>query len=66
MHDILFYPTKGQQEVEDKDGSYYNAMKEIIENDKEIHVSVKRYAWLLRIFNDWREGKIVKAYICST
>ena len=65
VHDILFYPTKSQHEVEDKDGTFYKAMKEIIENDKEIHIRVKRHAWLPRIFNDLREGKIVKAYICS-
>lgn len=65
VHDILFYPTNSQHEIEDKDGTYYNALKRIIENDEEIHVRVKRYAWLPRIFNDWREGKIVKDYIYS-
>ena len=33
--------------------------------DQEIHVRIKRYAWLPRLINDWREGKIVKDYICS-
>ena len=33
--------------------------------DQEIQICIKRYAWLPRIFNDWREGQIVKAYICS-
>lgn len=33
--------------------------------DQEIHVRIKRYAWLPRFINDWREGKIVKTYICS-
>lgn len=65
VHDILFYPSNSQHEIEDKNGTYYNALKEIVENDKEIHVQVKRYSGLPRIFNDWREGKIVKAYICS-
>lgn len=65
VHDILFYPSNSQHEIEDKEGTYYNALKEIIENDKEIHVRVKRYAWLPRIINDWRESKIVKDYICS-
>ena len=65
VHDILFYPTNSQHEVDDKNGTYYNALKRIIENDEEIHVQVKRYAWLPRFINDWREGKIVKAYICS-
>ena len=64
VHDILFYPTNSQHEIEDKDGTYYNALKGIIEDDTEIHLRVKRYAWLPRIFNDWQEGKIVKTYIC--
>ena len=65
VHDILFYPSDGQHEIEDKDGTYYNALKRIIENDEEIHVRVKRYAWLPRFINDWREGEIVKSYICT-
>jgi hypothetical protein len=65
VHDILFYPPDSQHEIEDKDGTYYNALKRIIENDEEIHVRVKRFAWLPRFINDWREGKIVKDYICS-
>ena len=65
VHDILFYPSNNQREVGDKDGTYYNALKNIIENDEEIHVRVKRFAWLPRFINDWREGKIVKDYICS-
>lgn len=65
VHDILFYPSNSQHEIEDKDGTYYNALKRIIENDEEIHVRVKRFAWLPRFINDWREGKIVKDYICS-
>ena len=65
VHDILFYPSDSQHEIEDKDGIYYNALKRIIENDEEIYVRVKRFAWLPRFINDWREGKIVKDYICS-
>ena len=65
VHDILFYSTNSQHEIEDKDGTYYNALKRIIENDEEIHVQVKRYSWLPRFINDCREGKIVKDYICS-
>lgn len=65
VHDILFYPSNNQREVDDKDGTYYNALKNIIENDNEIHVRIKRYVWLPRFINDWREDKIVKAYICS-
>ena len=65
VHDILFYLSNSQHEVEDKDGTYYKVLKEIIEHDEEIHVHVKRYAWLPLIFNDWREGRFVKAYICS-
>ena len=44
---------------------YYLALKGIVENDKEIHIRVKRHAWLPRSVNDWREGKIVRKYICS-
>ena len=62
VHDILFYPTNSQHEVDDKNGTYYNALKRIIENDEEIHVQVKRFSWLPCIINDWREGKIVKDY----
>jgi len=65
VHTILFYPKGSQHETDDKDGTYYNTLKEIVENDKEIHVRVKRYPWLPRFINDWREGKIVKTYICS-
>lgn len=65
VHDILFYPTNSQHEIEDKDGTYYNALKGIIEDDEEIHVQVKRYSWLPCIINDWWEGKIVRKYICS-
>ena len=65
VHNILFYPSDSQHEIEDKDGTYYNALKRIIENDEEIYVQVKRYSWLPCIINDWREGKIVKDYICS-
>ena len=65
VHDILFYPSDSQHEIKDKDGTYYNALKRIIENDEEIHARVKRFAWLPRFINDWREGKIVKDYICS-
>jgi len=61
----LFYPSDSQHEIEDKDGTYYNALKKIIENDEKIHVQVKRYSWLPCIINDWHEGKIVKDYICS-
>jgi hypothetical protein len=65
VHTILFYPKGSQHETEDKDGTYYNTLKEIVENDEEIHVRVKRYPWLPRFINDWREGEIVKSYICS-
>ena len=65
VHDILFYPTNSQHEIEGKDWTYYKTLKGIIEDDTEIHVRVKRYAWLPRFINDWREDKIVKDYICS-
>lgn len=60
VHDILFYPPNSQHEIEDKDNNYYNALRGIIEDDKEIHVRVKRYVWLPRFINNWREGNIVK------
>ena len=65
VHDIFFYPSNSQREVDDKNRTYYNALKRIIENDEEIHVRVKQFAWLPRFINDWWEGKIVKDYICS-
>jgi hypothetical protein len=65
VHDILFYPSNSQHEVEDKNGKYYNVLKDIIENNKEIHIKFRRCSCLPRLINDWREGKIVKAYICS-
>lgn len=65
VHDILFYPQHSQHEIDDKDNTYYQALKGIMENDNEIHMRVKRYSWLPRIINDWREEKLVKAYICS-
>lgn len=65
VHDILFYPSHSQHEVEDNDGTYYNTLKDIIENDTEIHIKFRRYSCLPRFINDWREGKIVKNYICS-
>lgn len=65
IHTILFYPKGSQHEIEDKDGTYHNALKEIVENDKEIHVRVKRHGWMPRIINDWLEGEIVKSYICA-
>ena len=65
VHDILFYASNSQHEIEDKDGTYYNALKEIVENDKEIQIKFRRCSCLPRLINDYREGKIVKAYICS-
>ena len=65
VHDILFYSTNSQHEVDDKNGTYYNALKEIVENDKEIHIKFRRCSCLLRLINDCREGKIVETYICS-
>ena len=53
VHTILFYPKGSQHETDDKDGKYFSALR------------VKRYAWLPRFINDWREGEIVKSYICS-
>ena len=52
VHTILFYPKDSQYETDDKDGTYYNTLKEMVENDEEIHVRVKRYAWLPRFIND--------------
>lgn len=65
VHDILFYPSNSQHEIEDMDGKYYNALKDIIENDKEIHIKFRCCSCLPRFINDWREGKIVQDYISS-
>ena len=65
VHDILFYPSDNQHEIDDRDGTYYNSLKDIIENDKEIHIKFRRCSCLPRLINDWREGRLVKAYICS-
>ena len=65
VHDTLFYPSNSQHEIEDKNGTYYNVLKDIIENNKEIHIKFRRCSYLPRFINDWREGKIVKDYICS-
>lgn len=65
VHDILFYPPHSQSEIEDKDFTYYNDLKGIIENDREIHIRVKRYVWLPRFINDWREKNFASSYICS-
>ena len=65
VHDILFYPQHSQHEINDKDDTYYQALKDILENDKEIHMRLKRYSWLHSFINDMREEKLVKAYICS-
>ena len=65
VHDILFYPPHGQYEITDSDGKYFDALKEVMENDKEIHIQFKRYSWLTRLINDWREGKVIRSYICS-
>lgn len=65
VHDIIFYSTNSQHEVDDKNGTYYNTLKEIVENDKEIHIKFRRCSCLPRFINDWREGRLVSAYICS-
>ena len=65
VHDILFYPSDSQHEVDDKDGTHYNALKDVMENDKEIHIKFRRYSCLPHFINDWREGRLVRAYICS-
>ena len=65
VHDILFYPSDSQHEVDDKDGTHYNALKDVMENDKEIHMKFRRYSCLPHFINDWREGRLVRAYICS-
>lgn len=65
IHEILFYPPHSQKELEDKENIYYKALKRVVENDNEIHLRLKRYKWMPRFINDWREGRIVKSYICS-
>lgn len=65
IHDILFYPPHQQHEIEDKDGKYYKALKEIIEDDKNINIRFKRSKLYPRFINNLRECKVVKGYICS-
>lgn len=65
VHDIVFYAPHKQWETDDEDGTYYKALKEIVENDKVIHIRVKRYVCFSKFINNWREGKIVKNYFCS-
>lgn len=65
VHDILFYPPRQQHEIEDKDNKYYQALKEIMEDDQNIHVCFKRSKLFPRFINDNREGKTVKSYIGS-
>ncbi|GAA6530175.1 hypothetical protein LPYR103PRE_21480 [Segatella asaccharophila] len=38
VHDILFYPSHEQHEIKESNGKYYDILKEIMENDKEIHI----------------------------
>lgn len=63
VHDILFYPQNSQYEIDDKENKYYKALKEIVENDNEIHVRIKRQKWLPRFINDYWEGKVVKPFL---
>lgn len=65
IHDILFYPPHRQHEIEDKDGKYYQNLKQIIEDDKNINVCLKRSKLFPRFVNDHRECKMVKRYICA-
>lgn len=65
VHEILFYSARGQYEIDDKDFMLYQALKEIMEDDSEVNVCFKRYAWLPRFVNDLREGKAVRNYILS-
>lgn len=63
IHDIEFFEPHSQYPLSDDDGKYYNALKELIEDDSVVHIRFKRYGWLPRFINDWREGKVVKSYI---
>lgn len=63
MHDILFYAPHSHHELDDKERKYYNALKEVMDNDKEIHIHYKRHDWLPRYINDKIETNIVKDYI---
>lgn len=65
VHDILFYPQHSQHEIDDKDDTYYPTLKGIMENDKKIHMRIKRYSWVPSFINDMREDRVVKTYICS-
>lgn len=63
VHDILFYAPHSQLEIEDKEGKYYKALKELLEEDKEFHLRVKRHSWLPGLLNDKIEKHIIKDYI---
>lgn len=63
IHDIEFFEPHAEYPLNDDDGKYYNAMKDILEDDSIVHIRFKRYCWLPRLINDWREGEVVKSYI---
>lgn len=52
VHDILFYPVNSQKEIDDDDGSYFKILKSIIEDDRKVHLRIKRHSWLPRFVND--------------
>lgn len=62
VHDILFYAPGCQHEIQD-DAACYNALKEIVEDDRVVRVGFIRYAFLPRWVNDLRESRTVKKYI---
>lgn len=71
VHDILFYPPHSQHEINGDYSVYFNALKTFIEDitsfqpSREISVCFKRYKWLPRFVNDFREGRVVRRYVCS-
>lgn len=63
VHDILFYAPGCQHEIQDDDAAYYNALKEIVEDDRVVRVCFRRNVLLPRWVNDFRESKVVRKYI---
>lgn len=65
VHDILFYPVNSQKETDDDDGSCFKILKSIIEDDRKVHLRIKRHSWLPRFVNDRCEKIIARSYLCA-
>lgn len=60
---IEFFKPHDQYSINENNSKYFKVLKEILDNDNIIHIFLKRYNWLPRFVNDWREGEVVKSYI---